>query len=325
MIFYIYGTDAYLCREKLEEIKKGFVQKKDKAGLNVISLNSENINLDSFSQEALTVPFLSEKKLIVINNLCADNRAGQKKIRDEIFNFLKERGDKLDNNLLFIDVFEDEKKLPQKDQLFNLLKKQPYAWQLLALKNNQLSAWIKKFAAKNEFDISPSAVSELVTLVGNDLLQTTNELAKLKAYKNDATIEAEDVKNLVKAKYDNDIFRLTDALANQDRKLSLKLIADQLNSGNESLSLLGSINWQFKTLLKIKSSLEANPKITPAQISNETGIHSYVVSKNLSAVKKFTLAELIDSQNQLLEMEKELKSGHKNPELLLDLFIAKNS
>jgi len=325
MIFHIYGTDNYLCQEKTEEIKNGFIEKKDKGGLNVIRLNSEEAGLDRLSQEILTVPFLSEKKLIIVSGLCSNNSAGQKKIRDEICAFLKEREDKIENNLMFVDVFEEEKKIPKKDQLFNYLESQKYSWYLPAPKNSQLASWIKAYCTRQEIKISAPAASELILLVGNDLMQMENELAKLKAYKNGETIGPEDVKNLVKAKYDNDVFRLTDALANKNRRTALELISHQLLSGNEPLALLGSINWQFKTLFKIKSIIESNPRETAVGISSATGLHSFVISKNLSAVKKFTLPELIKIQNQLLEIETQLKSGAKNPELLFDLFIAKNS
>lgn len=323
MIFYVYGTDDYLCRLKTEEIKKGFVEKKDKAGLNVIRLSAEEISLDRFSQEVLTVPFLSEKKLLVIEGLCAESPAGRKKLREEIAGFLAAH-ENLDNNLLFIDVFNDEKSLPAKDALFAFLSKQKYSWFLPALKNSQLAGWLKKYCAEHKINISPPAIGELVLLVGNDLVQLTNELRKLTAYKAEGIINPEDVKLLVKAKYDDDVFGLTDALANKNRRLAMELLSRQFLAGNEPLALLGSINWQFKSLLKIKSVLEDNPKAAPAAIAAQTGVHSFVVSKNLSAVKKFSISDLIGILNSLLEIEKKLKSdANKNPELLFDLFIAK--
>jgi len=322
MIFHIYGTDAYLCQEKLKELKQGFVEKKDKAGLNVIQLSAEGLDIDRFSQEALTVPFLSEKKMIVVEGLCADQSAGRKKLREEVAEFLKQH-ENLDNNILFFDVFDEEKKIPEKDALFNYLKKQKYSWFLPALKNRQLADWLKKYIAKNKIDLSAPALNELIVLVGNDLVQLTNELAKLVAFKGGKQILPEDVKLLVKAKYDDNVFNLTDALANKNRRLALELISQQLLAGNEPLSLLGSINWQFKSLLKIKSILEANPRASAAAISTQTGLHSYVVSKNLATIKKFTLSELIDILNYLMEIEKKLKSSHKNPELLFDLFVAR--
>jgi len=323
MIYYIYGTDEYLCLAKAEEIKKGFSEKRDKSGLNIIRLEAAELNFDQFSQEAMTAPFLSEKKLLVVRGLCEESPAGRKKLREEIADFLKSR-ENIDNNLLFIDVFGDEKSLPSKDALFAFLSKQQYSWHLPALKNANLNTWLKKYCAAHKINISAAAISELIILVGNDLVQMTNELKKLVSYKDGGIIDPEDVRLLVKAKYDDDVFGLTDALANKNRKSALELLSQQFLAGNEPLSLLGSINWQFKSLLKIKSALEADPRATPAAIASQTGVHSFVVSKNLPAVRKFSQNDLIAILNSLLEIEKQLKSGgSKNPELIFDMFIAK--
>lgn len=323
MIYYIYGTDAYLCQQKLSELKKGFTAKRDKAGLNAIRLKAEELNFDRFSQEALTVPFLSEKKLIIIEGLCEESPAGRKKLRDEIAEFISSHKT-LDNNLLFIDVFKDEKSLPEKDKLYSQLKNQEYKWFLPALKNAGLANWITSYCKKNKINIAPEAISELIILIGNDLVQITNELKKLSAYKDSETINIEDVRLLVKAVYDEDVFGLTNALASKDRAKALELLSRQLIGGNEPLSILGSINWQFKSLLKIKSVLDSNPRATAGEIASQTNLHPFVVSKNLAGVNKFSLNDLIAILNDLLEIEKKLKSGTKNPELILDMFIAKH-
>ena len=323
MIYYIYGTDAYLCGQKADELKKGFIEKKDKGGLNVINLSADDLSFDLFSQEALTVPFLSEKKMLLISGLCADQSAAIKKLRGEILDFLLKH-ENLDNNLLFVDVFADEKKIPIKDGLFKYLSGQKYSWACSALKNRDLADWLAKHCAKNSIVIKPAAVSELIVLVGNDLVQLVNELDKLRAYKNGEPIEAKDVRLLVRAKYDSDTFKLTDALANKNRAEAIRLISAELAAGNEPLSLLGSINWQFKTLSKIKSAQAMSQRPTAATLAEQTGLHPFVVSKNLSAVNKFPPQELTAILNELLEMDRQFKTGHKNPELLFDLFIAKH-
>ena len=129
MIFAIYGTDAYLCQEKLHELQTGFVEKKDKGGLNVVRVFADNLNFDNLAQEAMTVPFLSEKKLIVISGLMSENSAARKKLRDQIADFIQTKEKAIENNLLFFDIFDDPKKIPVKDTLFNFLKKQQYQWE----------------------------------------------------------------------------------------------------------------------------------------------------------------------------------------------------
>ena len=324
MIFYIYGTDSYLCREKIKEVESVFIQKKDRAGLNVIRLNGDDLSFEKIKSEALTVPFLSEKKLIIISNLVLNNKAGQKKIKEDILKFLTDEKEKISNNLLFVDIFENEKKLPEKDKLFDFLKKSEYSWFLPTPNNSQLKKWLLTYCSKNNITIDDGAITELITLVGNDLNQLINELNKIKHY-DPKKITSETVKELVKANYQDVIFKLTDALAEKNRKLALNLLSKQLLAGSEPLSLLGTINWQFKSLLKIKSILLNNPQATSAKIASEIGAHPFVVTKNINAVKKFTIEELIEIQNELFDLENQLKSGAKNPELLFDLFITKHS
>lgn len=325
MLFYIYGTDTHLCREKLKELETGFVAKKDKGGLNVVHIFADALDFDRFTQEALTVPFLSEKKLIIVSGLMSESSAGRKKLRDQVAEFVKTREASIENNLLFFDVFEDAKKIPQKDALFNFLKEQKYSWECNPPKGRDLSIWINKYCQTEKIKIDGPAITELINLTGGDLTQITLELSKLKAYKNDEPITPIDVKNLVKAKFDDDVFKLTDALVAKHCQLALKLISDQLLSGNQPLGLLASISWQFKTLLKLKAELEVNPRATATSLATKLGIHPYVAQKNLASAKNFSLDQLISINNQLIEIEKQLKSGAKNPELLFDLLVAKNS
>jgi len=324
MIFAIYGTDSYLCREKLKGLETSFIEKKDKGGLNVVRIFAENLNIDALTQEILTVPFLSEKKLIVVAGLFSENSAGRKKMRDQIHDFLKAKEKSIENNLLFFDVFDDPKKIPAKDTLFNFLKKQQYQWECNSPRGRELTDWIGKYCAKAQIKISPAALTELSAMVGNDLSQIVLELTKLKSYKQNEPILPADVKILVKAKFNDDVFQLTDALAGKNKTVALRLVSEQLLSGNQPLALLASISWQFKTLFKLKAELEDNPRATAAALAGKIGLHPYVAQKNLASARNFTLPQLIQIQNQLLAIEKQLKSGAKNPELLFDMLIIKN-
>ncbi|MFA5124673.1 MAG: DNA polymerase III subunit delta [Patescibacteria group bacterium] len=324
MIFFVYGTEAHLCRQKISELQAGFIQKRDKSSLNVVRLKDDELDFDRLSQEALTTPFLGERKLIIIEQLIADMSAGKKKLRDQILDFLKAKESVIDNNLMFVDLFEEEKKIPEKDALFNFLAKQKFAYRLFRLKDRELSGWIKKYCESKKIKIAPAAVSELLLLVGNDLTQLTNELDKLGSYKAGEIIATADVKLLVKAKIDDDVFVLTDALGDKNRERALELLSRQFLSGAEPLALLGSINWQFKLILKAKTLLENNPRLTPEGAAKEIGVHAYPARKSLGFAKSFSLKQLINIQNDLLKLERQLKSGAKNPELLFDLFVIKH-
>ena len=326
MIFFLYGTDAYRINEKLNELKTGFIAKKNKAGLNIAALSGDNIQLDQFKQEALSISFFGDKKMIIISGIMEKSSGSQKKQREEIAEFLKAKEKMIENNLVFVDLFEDAKKIPVKDDLFKLLIKQKYSWEYKQLRGNELSSWLKKYCADNKINLEPAAADELIMLVGNDLLQLSLELKKLSAYKKNKNITKADVAEMVRAKFDEDIFKLTDALSAKNQKLALHLISDQLRSGNAPLAILAMIQRQFRILLRLQGQLEETAGYpNKTQLAKELGLHEFIIMKGLGQIKNFSADKLKKIYGDLMEMEKQLTTGYKNPELLFDLFVVKNS
>ncbi len=310
MIFFIFGTDHFRCQEKLRELKTGFIQKRDQTGLNVVLLDGEKLTPDELRQEAMATPFLSEKKMVVVKNVLSN-----KKISSEIADFLKEKKDKIDNVVCFLDLLNPEKKKDFTGPLFKLLDKEKFKWEFNLLPPREVVLWLKNYIAKNNLQIEPQAVFALSNASGNDLFQLSSELDKMTAYRNGRMIRVEDVQELVRVKDDENIFNLVDAFGQKNKSLALKLTAGQLVTGNHPLVLLGAISRQFKILLKIKSG---------AKSAAEIKIHPFVFQKALSQSQGFSLENLKQIQNDLLSLEQQLKSGNKNPELLFDLFIMRH-
>jgi DNA polymerase-3 subunit delta len=317
MIFYIYGTDNYRVSEKLKELKTSFIQKRDKAGLNIVNISGDTITLAQIEQESLTTPFLGDKKMIVIHNILKN-----KKISKETTAFLTNNKDRIDNIIVFVDTVDPNKaKLDRKNkliitgELFKFLSTREYVWEFNNLKGHDLSTWIKKYANNKRIQINSDAVDELIMRSGNELFAITSEIAKLSAYKRDKIIIAQDIKTLVNNQFDDNIFDLVDSMGNRNKKLALKLIADQLNFGSHPLLIISMISRQFKIILKTKDS-EASAK--------DLKIHPFVFSKAQKQGNNFDIKQLINIINDILNIEKKLKSGEPNPELILNLFITKN-
>ncbi|MEK7652912.1 MAG: DNA polymerase III subunit delta [Patescibacteria group bacterium] len=318
MLFFISGTDHFRAQQKLKELTLQFIQKRDKNGLNVIRLDGEALDFENFKQEALTVPFLGEKKLIIVKNVLKT-----KKRWEPIFEFLKSRGETLENNFVFIELLTNEKKARPAGTFFSYLKKQKYSWEFNLLKENQLKKWLDGYLADKKIKTDKEALEELIISVGNDLGHLTLEIEKLAAYKDGDLIKKEDVQLLVKAKFDENIFNLVDAMGEKNKRRALKLASDQINGGNHPLSILSMVNRQFKILIKIKERQERNERLNNLELASALGLHPFVVQKASRQAKNFTFDRLLKAQNELIQMESLLKFGAKNPELLFDLFIVK--
>lgn len=87
---------------------------------------------------------------------------------------------------------------------------------------------------------------------------------------------------------------------------------------------------QLRILLQIKELLQNEyPFISPRdpaiqqKIARELNLHPYVVSKALFQSKNFSIEKLKKLYEDLISTEIKLKTSNADPNLLLDLFIAR--
>jgi len=158
-------------------------------------------------------------------------------------------------------------------------------------------------------------------LVGSDLWNMDSEIEKLVNYKNWKEISSDDVKMLVKAKFDENIFHLTDALAAKNIKLSFRLLYDQLASGAHELYVLTMLIRQFRILLQTREIIDQEPNYYT--VASRLQIHPFVAQKAIRDARKFSLTELKNIYRQLLEIDIKIKSTNEDPRLLFDLLITR--
>ncbi len=330
MIFFLYGEDSYRSAQKSKELKEKFIKEVDKSGLNLTSLDGENLDMEKLNQTVSTAPFLADRRMIIIKNLISKNK--DKSIQKEVVGLLKnleKRKDKKDNIIIFWESGVGSKKKFGKPSLAGVLVKYLFSlkdvhkqeFELLNIYN--LEKWIQSEVVKRGGKTEREAVKYLAILVGNNLWQISSEINKLLAYKKNEEILTDDVGLLVKGKFDDNIFNLIDALSNKNDKLTVKLLADQLDSGVSESYILSMLIRQFRILLQIKELIEGNGSLSNFQVASELNIHSFTAQKALAQVRNFNLAELKRIYSQLLELDIQIKTGYSRPEVALDLFVAK--
>jgi len=329
MIIFLYGPDTFRSRQKLKALKAKFINEIDKSGLNIEILNGADLEAAKFENAISTPSFLAKKRMVIIEDLITKNK-GQK-IQKEILETL-DKGKFDDVIIIFwesgLDQSKSKKsKLTQKrsNLLFNRLAKEKYAYEFKMLDEPEVRNWANQEIKARGGKIKPSALNLLTDMVGNNLWQLDTEFEKLMALSRGQEITNAEVVDLVKTKLDENIFKLTDAIGQKNKKTALKLISDQLKSGVSALELLSKIIWQFKNLLLIKEFVETNGERYPAnRLTYQLGLHPFVVKKNIAQVKNYNADELKIIYNHLLKIDYKLKTSQTDPEVLFDLLIVKN-
>jgi DNA polymerase-3 subunit delta len=321
MIIFLYGEDTYRSNQKLTQIKTKFLKEVDSAGLNLTTLDGAKLKFEEFNQQVKASPFLARKRMVIIKNLISENKS--KEIQKEVVNLLnQESQDKGEDNILVFWEDKDHSKSKSKNALWGRLIKEKLAEEFKPLTPTQLNNWVEKEIKAQSGKIDKQAVAFLAATVGNDLWQMANEITKLLNYCQDKPITIADIENLVKAKFDDNIFNLVDALGNNNKKLALKLMSDQFNLEADEIYLLSMLIRQFRILLEIKDLLNQHPRITKDLIAKELQIHPFVAQKALWQVKNFTFEKLKQIYQLLLDLDFKLKTSQAKPRVLFDLFIA---
>jgi len=323
MIILLHGPDSYRSRQRLQFYKEGYKKKYDPQGLNVVHLDGEKLTIEDFRKSVGQAGFLAKKRFIVVENLISMNKT--KKVQEEVVEYLN--NDWTDDNvLIFLEEIAEKtgkkrktKQSTAKPLLSRLGQEKSEEFNLLI--GEQLNKWVRNEIKVRGGQIVEPAVLELASLVGPDLWNMSTEIEKLVNYKDGKTITVDDVKGMVRARFDENIFHLTDALAAKNIKLSLKLLHDQISSGSHELYILKMLTRQFRILLQVREIIDKESNYYT--IASRLQLHPFIAQKAIRDARKFTLDELKNIYRQLLDIDIKIKTTQDNPRLLFDLLIAK--
>lgn len=320
MIIFLYGQDTYRSREKLRALKEKFIREVDKSGFNLVELDGEKVGVDEFMNAVGTQSFLCNKRMVVVENLLTKSK--KTKDKEAILEYLK-KGNFIDvKDDVNIIVFWEDGEPDKRTAIFKFLDKSKYKEKFANLSNNQMGKWVKQRVKQKGGQIEEQAISWLVGELGTDMWLVANELDKIVSYCKGRAVTRQDVDTLIQGKLDNNIFNLTDAVAQKNKALALKLINGQLESGINQMYLFTMIVRQFRILLQIKDEIERGGGfINNYELAKSLSLHPFVVQKALQQVAAYSLEQLKSIYEKLLEIDLKMKSTRLSPEALLNLLV----
>jgi len=185
-----------------------------------------------------------------------------------------------------------------------------------------LREWIAHRAKAKGAEVTSQAANALIELVGNDLRALDHELEKLAAWANYARpIGLEDVRTLVSAAREADVFALVDALGMRRRQEALRLVERLLAEDKHELYLLTMIARQVRLILTAKELFEER-QASLDEISKATGVRAqFLLRKLLDQAKQFTFEELQTLLGRILLLDQSFKTGRLEGPLGLDLLV----
>ncbi|MCX6781807.1 MAG: DNA polymerase III subunit delta [Candidatus Magasanikbacteria bacterium] len=318
MIIYIYGDDTFRSREFLRKSVNEFKAKRDPQGYNTLIFDAESDDPGKILQDMLALPFLAEKRMVVIQNLLsAKDKDFLERVRELV------EGNKIpDTNVAVVWQGEPIGKSGEAKKLQEILAKGKFAYEFVAMSQAELTKWIIKEMKERGGKIDARAASILATDAG-DVWLLNSLIDQLVAFKNGAEIGTADVRLFIDEKVDDNIFNMVDAIISGNKKLAFKLINEQRRLGEDESYLFAMIMRQFKILLQMRDLWEREDNLTSDVMAKKMKLHPFVAKKSMPIVRKFTMTDLRRAYDELLEIDVKTKTGLADQAVLIDFFVGK--
>lgn len=317
MIIFFYGEDTFRLKQKLRELKEKFIAS-SLGEANLVVLTGKTLTFEEFVRQVLAIPFLSRKRLLVVENFLKNGSPTiQKKVADFLKPHKKSSESKVPDSTIL--VFIEEGCPDRREILFKTLKTIGRLQEFTPLSEEAMRAWIRKEVLGRGGEVEAEVIRKLAAFVGNDLWRMSNEISKLLAY--NRLINAASVEMLVNSQIQANIFELCEAIAAKSLSRAMQELVKLLQSGYAELYILTMIIYEYRNLLIIKDALLRSPKLNKWSLSAKVKLHPYVVGKTLPMAKKYSLDELKKKYEKILYFETAIKTGKIEPKIALELLV----
>ena len=295
-LFLFAGEDSFSAFEKAQLWKKKFLEKY--GDLNCLSFYGEDLTASEFQTALEAYPFLSEKKLVIVQDFLDQGNSDQQ----------KEVADLLENIPEYCVVaFYEHKKPDARTVLFKRLTKMGQVENFELKSGVTLTRWIKERFSKKSVRIGEREAVMIGDLVGNNLWNVANEIDKLLLYSAGRSIDVEMIEKVVSVNLSSSIFKLTDSLGERKLRDSLRTLEILVNSGEEVVGMLFMLVRHFRIMAQVKYLSDKGGN--PASIAKAIKENPYVVNKVYAQAKGFSFQKIRTIYKSLMDMDSGFKTG----------------
>ena len=308
-VYLIYGTESYLktfYKNKLRDTALG-----DGDAMNVAVLTGSQISEQSIQDEAETLPFFADKRVVMVED------SGLFKKANDLADYLPNIPDT--TVLIFT-----ESEVDKRNRLYKAVSDLGVAEEFISLSEGDLLKWIGTLFKKSGKNITMDTASFFLNRVGADMNNLVNEIEKLVCYVGSRdVIERADVLAVSTEHVESKIFDMMDAIGQKKQEEALRLYYDLLTLRQTPASILALTIRQFNILFQVKdlSAGHADNKT----IASAVGIPPFAVGKTLAQSRNFTLETLKEAITYGTELEADFKRGKIEDRIACELLIIKYS
>ena len=308
-VYLLYGEEAYLRKQYRDRLKEAIIGDDT---MNYHYYEGKNISVGEVIDQAETLPFFAERRLLVIENSGLFKSGGE-----QLAEYLKEPAP----TAFFLMV---ETEIDKRSRLYKAVQAKGCAVEFSVQDESTLKRWLLGMVKKENKKITESALDFFLEKTGTDMENIRREMEKLFCYclEKDAITEA-DISEICTKRIGNHIFDMVGAIAEKRQKKALELYYELLAQKEPPMRILFLIARQFNLLLQVKELKRKG--FQNKAIGEKVGLPGFVAGKYVAQSGRFRTDELRAAVEEAVEAEENIKTGRMNDNMSVEMLIVKYS
>ncbi|MBR6766584.1 MAG: DNA polymerase III subunit delta [Clostridia bacterium] len=315
-VYLFTGPEEYIKREALDALRNKILP----PGLEQLNDTTlEGVTAQQITDAAETMPMMCEKRILTVRDW-APLLPAKSKNEDAEVEWMQKWLDNPPDSCILIFYMRSEP--DGRKKMNTLLKKKATIVKFDLLTDPELNKWCAGRLKPLGKKITVPAISSLTFMAGRELTRLCGELDKLTAYTGDRKeITPEDVKAIVSASLEYNVFELMNALLASDLHKAQSTVNSILQGGQNPVGILAMLTRQIRQMTHMKCALDSG---TPVQtVQEQLKMHPFAAKQTANQVRKLPSQWLANLYAACVETDFEIKSGRLRDQAALDGIMLK--
>lgn len=319
-VYLFLGTESYFIEEAKQALLTYSMDEADQE-LNVGVYNLEEVPLGHALEDAESLPFFGERRLVIAEN-------PQFLTGEKIKNNLEHDTDWLEGYLkqpadtTILAFFAPYEKLDNRKKISKLLNKNATVVDLSPLGEHETRNFLSRTIKEAGFQMDRNSVQFFFDRIENNLSKGMHELQKLfLAAMNDKKITKQMVEDLVPRNLEQNIFDIVNYVLGKNTQQAIQTYRDLILQKEEPIKINAILLGQFRLLLQVK--LLAKKGYQQPDMAKVLKVHPYRVKLANQQIRNLKEETLMKAYLGLVETEKNMKTGNGLKEIQFELFMLK--
>ena len=304
-VYLLYGEEAFLKNSYKNQMKSAITQGDT---MNFNQFGGKSIDVKELISLADTMPFFSEKRLILV-----EDSGFFKAAAEELVNYLTQMPDT--TCMVFV-----ESEVDKRSKMFKKIKELGYAAEMERQDINQLARWAGTLLSREGKKVTGQTMELFLNMTGDDMENIRMELEKLISFTlGRDVITDEDVMAICTERTTNKIFDMVTSIVNRQTKRALELYEDLLTLKEPPMRIMFLIARQFNQLLQVKELMGKG--MDKGGIAAKLKIPPFAAGKLMPQARTFSKEQILSYVNSCVEAEEAVKTGRLSDRMAVELLL----